>query len=63
MTMTRRKQYITQSEARRIIRAAKLAGADEVLVPIAGGRTITVKLKSAAEDEAEKPKTEEDFHL
>jgi hypothetical protein len=41
--MPRRPAQITQAEVARIIRAAKQAGASEVVVPV-GGRNVVVKL-------------------
>jgi hypothetical protein len=44
--MSRRPARVTQAEIARVIRAAKQAGASEVVVPVDGGQ-ITIKLSTA----------------
>jgi hypothetical protein len=50
--MPRRAAQITQAEVARIIRAAKQAGASEVVVPV-GDVPVTIKLSTAAEKPVE----------
>ena len=52
MIMPRRPAQITQADVARIIRAAKQAGASEVVVPI-GGVPVTIKLSTAADKPVE----------
>jgi hypothetical protein len=48
MMMTRRRAQITQAEVARVIRAAKQAGAAEVIVPV-GEQFVTVKLSPSTD--------------
>ena len=50
--MTKRRARITQAEVARIIRAAKQAGAAEVVVPV-GGVLVTIKLSTGTEKPVE----------
>lgn len=48
--MSRRPAHITQADVARIIRAAKQAGAAEVVVPV-GDSKILIRLKSSTDPE------------
>lgn len=48
--MSRRPATVTQADIARIIRAAKQAGAAEIIIPI-GGERIVVRLTSSTESE------------